>query len=35
MNHWKFIEFASEHGTETVSSFLFPRELNTVVEREI
>jgi hypothetical protein len=31
----KFIEFVSEQGTKTISSFLFSEELTTVVEREI
>jgi hypothetical protein len=35
INIRKFIEFVSEQGTKTISSFLYPEELNTAVEREI
>jgi hypothetical protein len=35
MKRWKFIEFTSELGTESISSFLFPEGINAAVERAI
>jgi hypothetical protein len=34
MYRWKFIEFVSEHGTKTISLFLFREQLNTAMERD-